>query len=74
MRRTIVVGLVLLNGILFAALITPPAETQIIPLGLWDCCKELGNSPDRYCCHNCCWFIENCDRDEDCLLPRRSSP
>ena len=67
MRRKLILGLVLLNGLFAAALISQPIETQIIPRGLFNCCKDTG--PDGYCCFRCCWFIVNCWDDEDCLDP-----
>jgi len=67
MRRKLVVGLIVLNGVIAGALLTTPAKTQIIPLGLFNCCKtgEV-ESPGAYCCHACCWFIRNCSVDKDC--------
>lgn len=33
--------------------------------GIWDCCRNAG-TPEGFCCRNCCWFIADCDLDEDC--------
>ena len=66
MRRKLFIGLVLLNGLIAGAFFVQPAETQIIPLGNFDCCKEDGG--DGYCCFHCCWFIPSCDGPEDCSV------
>jgi len=66
MRRKLIIGLVFLNGLIGAALFSQPAETQIIPLGIFNCCKSQG-APEPYCCSSCCWFTLNCFGDEDCL-------
>jgi hypothetical protein len=67
MRRKLVVGLIVLNGMLAGALVTTPAKTQIIPLGLFNCCKtgEV-ESLGAYCCFHCCWFTFNCFDHDDC--------
>jgi len=65
MRRKLIIGLALLNGLFAAALFALPAETQIVPRGLFDCCKQETPWND-YCCLRCCWFFPNCDGDEDC--------
>jgi len=64
MRRKLVIGLVLLNGLLAGALLATPAETQIIPRGIRKCCKTDGGL-EPYCCY-CCWFVTNCIENEDC--------
>ena len=65
MRRKLIKGLILLNTFIAAALFALPAETQVIPRGLFNCCKE--ETPFiGYCCFRCCWIISNCNGDEDC--------
>ena len=65
MRRKTIIGLVLLNGLIAGVLFSYPAETQIIPLGILNCCKDdMGFHP--YCCYSCCWFTFNCIDDDDC--------
>ena len=66
MRRRLATGLILLNGLMAWAVLARPAETQIPPLGILDCCEDDGEIP--YCCFNCCWFIANCDGHEDCQV------
>ena len=66
MRRRLTVGLFLLNALIGAAIYAVPADSQIIPRGLANCCKSAG--PDAYCCHSCCWFWPNCDTDGDCKI------
>jgi hypothetical protein len=65
MRRKIAIGLVLLNGLLAAFLFSPQAETQVMRMGLLNCCKSDG-APKPYCGDSCCWFTWNCNRDRDC--------
>ncbi len=64
MRRRLIIGLMILNGLMAAVLFASPAISQVIPLGLFNCCKTEG--PEAYCCDSCCWFIWNCRFDEDC--------
>jgi len=65
MRRKVIGGLVLLNALLAGAIIAAPAVSQILPQGVWDCCKtDDGREP--YCCRGCCWFIWNCAAQDDC--------
>ncbi len=66
MRRKLIIGLVLLNGLIAPALFVKPAETQIIPLGIFHCCK--GGPGERYCCASCCWFTFDCLDDEGCRV------
>jgi hypothetical protein len=68
MRRKLIVGLAVLNGMLAVALFAVPASTQIIPLGIFNCCENAG-TPEGYCCQNCCWFIPNCTNDGQCQGP-----
>ncbi|TFH64048.1 MAG: hypothetical protein E4G90_08880 [Gemmatimonadales bacterium] len=67
MRRKLIVGLMILNGLLAIFLVAAPALSQIMPLSLFSCCKteatELGGG---YCCESCCWLTWNCRFDEDC--------
>ena len=65
MRKKLILGLVLLNGLFAAALFAPAAETQMIPRGVVNCCKTAG-APIPYCCDSCCWFTWNCRSDKDC--------
>lgn len=75
MRRRTLVLLALVNLALAAALASPPAETQIIPLGLFDCCRAeptwemfaLGDEEqEEYCCPGCCWLRHDCETSDDC--------
>ncbi len=70
MRRRLIIGLMVLNGLIAAVLFATPAISQIIPRGLFNCCKneatEKIESAGAYCCHSCCWFYMNCRIDEDC--------
>ena len=69
MRRKMIVGLLILNGLLAVLLIATPALSQIIPLGLFNCCKsEATEAGGDYCCRHCCWFTNNCFFDEDCMV------
>lgn len=65
MRRRLVVGLILLNSLLGLTLLAVPADSQIIPRGVFDCC-ESGEADDPYCCRGCCWIWSDCDEDGDC--------
>jgi len=67
MRRKMIFGLILLNGLLLAAILTRPAWTQVFPTGLWNCC-EYELAPEPYCCEQCCWFERNCKGDADCQI------
>ena len=66
MRRWLILGLVLLNGLIAAALVATPADSQVVTLGVVDCCKQEQQAAP-YCCDSCCWFNYNCDTHEDCL-------
>jgi len=69
MRRRIVIGLVLVNALLASALLVKPADTQMMPMGLFDCCEEeAGEGDEAYCCDSCCWWISDCDSDRDCRV------
>jgi len=63
MRRRLTVALIILNVLLGFGILAQNAGTQIIPLGLFDCCK---GGPEGYCCDGCCWFSHNCAIDSDC--------
>ncbi len=65
MKRRAILLLVLLNLLLAGAVAVLPAGTQVIPLGLFDCCKSEG-APEPYCCWRCCWFTFDCLDDGDC--------
>jgi len=65
MRRRLIIGLIVLNGLVAGALVATPATSQIIPRGLFNCCKtDDGFEP--YCCSMCCWFYKNCRANIDC--------
>ena len=66
MRRRLIVSLIILNGLVATVLVATPAVSQVIPLGLFNCCNTEG--PEAYCCASCCWFIWNCRFDKDCEL------
>lgn len=65
MRKRLVVALVFLNGLLAGTFLALPADSQIIPMGLWACCKSDGPG-EGYCCRACCWFRADCATDEEC--------
>lgn len=69
LRRRSVKLLILVNLLLALALGARVARTQVIPLGLFDCCQGGG-----YCCRNCCWFTQDCGDDDDCRIITESSP
>lgn len=61
MRKRLVIGLVMLNLLLGAALVLGPLSAQILPMSsLRDCCQS------RTCCSSCCWLVSDCDTDGDC--------
>lgn len=74
MRRRTLVVLALVNLGLAVALASPPAQTQIIPMGLFDCCRAepdweestLEEEQEEYCCPGCCWLRYDCQTDDDC--------
>lgn len=67
MRRTLTKALILLNILLAASFLAKPLISQIIPLGLFDCCKaDMGD--EGYCCYSCCWFFPSCSSHSDCVL------
>ena len=66
MRRRLTVGLFLLNALIGVAIYAVPADSQIIPRGIFSCCKSAG--PAAYCCSQCCWFWPNCVTDEECRI------
>jgi len=76
MRRRFIIGLIVLNGLVAAALFVTPADSQIIPRGLFNCCKSEATEATAatatrgpggaYCCSACCWFYRDCRRDADC--------
>jgi hypothetical protein len=67
MPRRLLSLLIVLNAALALALASPPAHTQILPRGIFDCCK-VDESLDltAYCCRKCCWFTHDCEDDGDC--------
>lgn len=70
MRRKLILGLLAINGVFAGVLVATPARTQVIPLGWFDCCQPMTlRSSSEYCCRSCCWFIPDCDDDEDCNPP-----
>jgi len=70
MRKKLIIALILLNALLALAQFIQPAGSQIIPLGLFDCCQSDGPG-DAYCCANCCWFVNNCNGPEDCTAAQQ---
>ncbi len=66
MRRRLTVGLFLLNALMGFAIYATPADSQVIPRGIFNCCKSAG--PEGYCCASCCWFWPTCDTDGDCSI------
>ncbi len=68
MRGKLIAGLIVLNVLLAAAIFAAPAVTQIVPMGLTNCCK-FDLEPDGYCCAACCWWTWDCREDMDCQDP-----
>ena len=57
MRSIMIVGLIVLNVVLAAAVFAT-AQRQPVT-SLWeDCCKDAG--PGAYCCRNCCFLGSGC--------------
>ena len=67
MRRKLIIGLVVLNGLFGAVLFTQPAESKIWTPVLRNCCMTEGSEP--FCCEMCCWIQPNCTSDKDCEGP-----
>jgi len=68
MRRKLIIGLVILNGILLGAVLSArPAESGLWTPVLRNCCMTEG--AERYCCEMCCWIQPNCTSDKDCESP-----
>ena len=65
MRKKLIMGMAILNGLFAVALFALPANSQITTFAIFDCCFDAGG-PNGYCCDNCCWFTFDCDDDEDC--------
>ena len=67
MRRRLSAGLLAINGLIAIALVATPAQTQVIPLRIFDCCQPLPfQSLSYYCCPGCCWHVNDCEEHEDC--------
>jgi hypothetical protein len=64
MRKRLIYGLLVLNGLLALALFTVPADAARVATGGFNCCQSSGGSD--FCCHSCCWFVHDCDADGDC--------
>jgi hypothetical protein len=61
MRKRLAMGLIVLNLLLGAAIVMGPLAAQILPRStLRDCCQE------DVCCASCCWFVQDCEGDDDC--------
>lgn len=65
MRRKLFFALILNNCLLGIALFTKPADSQIIPRGIRDCCQYEEGEGD-YCCAGCCWLVRDCSPSEPC--------
>ena len=73
MRRRFVIGLVLVNAFLASALLVTPVDTQMMPMGLFDCCQEEAGALEAgYCCYGCCWWDSDCSSHEDCQIEREN--
>ncbi len=65
MRKKVIIGLALLNGLFaFGAFATPALSATSNPIFFFfapkDCCKGSGSF--EYCCYDCCWTgSDNCD-------------
>lgn len=72
MRRKLIVGLLIINCSLASLLVVTPAQTQLIPLFFVDCCQPMTlRAESEYCCEKCCWYIPDCDDDDDCNPPEQ---
>lgn len=49
-----------LAGVTFVATPAQASETA-----LWNCCKSSTGGP-RFCCAECCWFVQDCDSNSQC--------
>ncbi len=67
MRKKLMVALVAANALLAGAFLAVPADSQIKPRGIRSCCQSDGPGED-YCCRGCCWFVANCNFDEECQV------
>ena len=65
MRKRLIIWLAIVNGLFALVLLATPANTQVIPFAIFDCCKE-DKGGIGYCCRRCCWFIQNCKGDGEC--------
>ena len=64
MRKKLIIGMAILNGLFAVALFAVPANSQKLPFAIFDCCQGSGQS--AFCCNNCCWFTFDCNSTEDC--------
>ena len=68
MRKKLLKGLLVLNILLATAILAGPLLSQVLPRGLWNCCKSEVIESGEYCCMQCCWLVKNCDDDLDCVM------
>ncbi len=66
MRKRLIIGLAIVNGLFALALFAVPAHTQFFRSEVFDCCKQGTDGP--FCCNDCCWFISDCVEHEDCEI------
>ncbi len=62
MRKRLIIGLAVLNGLFaFGAFAAPAQANQLFQFfGVRDCC--VGET----CCFGCCWFVQECSQNSDC--------
>lgn len=67
MRKRSIVGLIVLNLLLAAALLASPLASFPVPRSILDnCCKDT-DGPLAYCCKDCCLLTgDECDVDGEC--------
>jgi hypothetical protein len=64
-RRSKLVLLLLLNLLLAGALTAAVKYPSLFMQPQNNCCQFQGPIP--YCCVRCCYFIDNCETNGDCL-------
>ena len=64
MSKRTLSALLALNLFLLGGQLVRPSEAAA-EAALFDCCQKSNDGP-RFCCDQCCWFGEDCDKNEDC--------
>ena len=66
MKRWVMQCLIMLNALLAVVVFVEPARTAFMSKNMKDCCQESVGESRPYCCFECCWFVDDCDSNEDC--------